>query len=483
MTNNVALNVAIGIVFIFLLYSLLATTIKESIASLLGLRARMLKKGIVTGMLSDTPDDNRWLSLVKGIWSYIAEVWYFIRGTSSSKTKTMTLGEKFYEHPLIKNYGSNRIYPTPSYLPADNFSAVMLEILLNDFNAKISEIADFVSKQSAGVTNAKDISLNLLSTQDANKIKELLDFYHAFYTVADDLKIPDAIIDSDTVKILQMKLKESVYDLQTFSKKLEDWFNDSMDRVSGWYKRQVQVILFIIGVVIGIIFNVDVIEIGGKLSKDKDARDTMVQLAVQASDKYKDDPRIKKPASGGDGNLVPADSANNKQVFEEYKTNIDSAKNLVDQDIKNANQVLAIGWSDYGKKADSAALLNTFSGEVADIKMNIKKNPAFLKSGDTTPAAMNRIALDSLFDKHPVRIKVGYVLKESARGRKFLGFLILGFAVCLGAPFWFDLLSKFINLRGSGTKEGAPDKNKKEIKTQPITLNVNTKSTTEEAVG
>jgi len=39
--------------------------------------------------------------------------------------------------------------------------------------------------------------------------------------------------------------------------------------------------------------------------------------------------------------------------------------------------------------------------------------------------------------------------------QKIVGFLLTGLALSLGAPFWFDLLNKFVNLRVSGTK---PDK-------------------------
>jgi hypothetical protein len=37
---------------------------------------------------------------------------------------------------------------------------------------------------------------------------------------------------------------------------------------------------------------------------------------------------------------------------------------------------------------------------------------------------------------------------------KIFGLLISAFAVSLGAPFWFDLLSKFVNIRGSGVPPG-----------------------------
>ena len=35
---------------------------------------------------------------------------------------------------------------------------------------------------------------------------------------------------------------------------------------------------------------------------------------------------------------------------------------------------------------------------------------------------------------------------------KIVGLVLTGFALSLGAPFWFDLLGKFMNLRGAGPK-------------------------------
>ena len=41
---------------------------------------------------------------------------------------------------------------------------------------------------------------------------------------------------------------------------------------------------------------------------------------------------------------------------------------------------------------------------------------------------------------------------------KVIGLLISAFAVSMGAPFWFDTLSKFVNLRGAGTPPGETKK-------------------------
>jgi hypothetical protein len=48
-------------------------------------------------------------------------------------------------------------------------------------------------------------------------------------------------------------------------------------------------------------------------------------------------------------------------------------------------------------------------------------------------------------DKPDLRSAGSYIMK-------IVGLLLTGFAISLGAPFWFDLLGKFMNLRGTGPK-------------------------------
>ena len=38
-----------------------------------------------------------------------------------------------------------------------------------------------------------------------------------------------------------------------------------------------------------------------------------------------------------------------------------------------------------------------------------------------------------------------------------LGWIVTAIALSLGAPFWFDLLQKFVNLRGAGVKPKRED--------------------------
>lgn len=479
MFNLPALDVAISLVFIFLLYSLLATSIKEAIATFLGLRARMLKTGIIDGMLSDTPTRKWWESF--GVWikENFLDIINIIRSKRDKPEEEKKIGDKFYEHPIIRNYGSSRLFPYSSYIPAGNFSTVLVDVLKKEFEKRLPEIAAHKRSLSSYMDTPGDtVEQSLLYSTDMVKCKELIEYYGRCY--AGNNQPSMSVIDQDTWHILNLHLRNSAYDLEKFRKNLEGWFDDSMDRVSGWYKRQTQVILFVIGLSMAVLFNVDTIEITGKLSKDKDARDKLVLMAEKATDQYKDDPRVKKIADKN-GNIVPdiSDSArkNNENVFKEYQAKADSIRQFIKNDVEKANNVIALGWGDFGKKRDSVKIMTAYFNSEGCYRSKEKRAPS-------TPVRHQAI-LDSLYEAHWIRYKAGYVLQQSTSGRRPLGYLLTALAICLGAPFWFDLLGKLIKLRAAGKKQDSSSSETTAANTpaqQPVTLNVNTQSG-EEAVG
>ena len=68
-------------------------------------------------------------------------------------------------------------------------------------------------------------------------------------------------------------------DPQIFQGYLEDWYNDAMDRVSGWYKKHVQNILLVIAVLLSVTFNVDSIRMGRMLWIEPTLRQTLSAAA------------------------------------------------------------------------------------------------------------------------------------------------------------------------------------------------------------
>jgi hypothetical protein len=434
------------------------------------------------------------------------------------------IGDQFYEHPIIKNYGANRIFKDPSYLSAANFSTILIDVLKEDFNNKLSAIAAF--KRTSGTTE-EQMANQLHNGADIVKIKALFDYYAAYYVAHPDKKVFDAFhhlprgLDKEIHCILQLHLKNSGYDFNDFVRRVEGWYNDGQDRVTGWYKRQSQFISFLIGLFIAFMFNVDTIEISSKLSKDDKARDQIVQLAIKAADSYKDDPRIRKDT--GKINSMLVDTLQKK-----YDSSINEVKRIINDDITNANQLLAIGWGKYGRddigfiqkvvtKKWPAGLLFAFDPNKSDFSKvqpyvdsvmeaeRIKKmygadslkkwgtsKKQVVSISDSTRISRTNAYYVAFYDKKmkksSVRLRVAYIISIIGP-KKLLGFLLTAFAIALGAPFWFDLLNKLVKIRAAGKKEDGPGNSTAAAlpapAAAPVTVNVNsqTPDAGEEAVG
>ena len=106
----------------------------------------------------------------------------------------------------------------PTYITPQNFSKVIVEIMKDGKAGSnvIQQVNDFIMEQEKHIT------------EDAGK----------------DIK--NARIDKDTLKLIKSFLEEAEYDLIKFRTLLETWFDDMMNRISGWYKRKSQLWLLII---------------------------------------------------------------------------------------------------------------------------------------------------------------------------------------------------------------------------------------------
>jgi hypothetical protein len=68
----------------------------------------------------------------------------------------------------------------------------------------------------------------------------------------------------------------------SWQKKLEDWFDDGMERVSGWYKRKTQIFVFVIAIGVTIGLNANAIRIAERLDSDPATRSAVVATAEKA---------------------------------------------------------------------------------------------------------------------------------------------------------------------------------------------------------
>lgn len=235
----------------------------------------------------------------------------------------------FYEHPLIKGLmDGNKL---PSYIPANIFSSALLEIVKNKSTA------------------AGDIN-TAISSLPEGKLKELLVNF----------------------------AKKAETNLEQARVEVETWFNGTMERASGWYKRQIQWIILAIAFGVCGFLNADSFTIANALWNDGNLRAAVVASAKKAAD-----------------NPPPtAPNASSKSI--EY----------LRSELQSLN--LPIGWVLQQESTD--------------------KQKTLLNDPRAVPGSLG-----------------GWIYKIA-------GIIFTAIAASQGAPFWFDLLNKFIDLRGVGKK-------------------------------
>jgi hypothetical protein len=224
-------------------------------------------------------------------------------------------------HPLVQSdVTTSAAKKKPSYLSARNFSLALIDVLAKQ-GEQCSETKDTLAKVSAGVEE-----IGQEAPQAATQLQALL-------------------AESDAGSLVR------------FRKSAEDWFDDAMDRVSGWYKRRSQIVAIVAALIVAVGLKADAVRIGEQLANEPAVRAAVVAKAEEAADSEKD------PKAAG-------------QSVDDAVTELDALK-------------LPILWDKDNDDVDLTVII---------------------------------------------------------------GLLITTVALSLGAPFWFDALSKLAHLRTSGKK-------------------------------
>ena len=90
-------------------------------------------------------------------------------------------------------------------------------------------------------------------------------------------------IGNEQIKKTLLPLMDGTEDLAAARANVEGWFNDAMERVSGWYKRKAQIIILLVALAVSVAFNVDTFEVTTTLWHDTAIRESIVAAAQQAS--------------------------------------------------------------------------------------------------------------------------------------------------------------------------------------------------------
>ncbi|MEP7108531.1 MAG: hypothetical protein ABI760_11125 [Ferruginibacter sp.] len=408
MIDNLALDIVIGLIFIYLLYSLLATVLSEIIATYIGLRARNLKEA-VDRMLNDEKEEH------KGLLSRLGDSFKLTKNPKNSRITN------FYNHPEIKYLGSTGIFKIPSQFKAVSFSKTLLN-LLNETGYKTLMLNGNAKMKDPDEGDIKEIPVTQLSKERIIAALDAIIADHKKETGKEKEKI---VLDEETAKYVLNLWFDSYGDLVKFKLHLEAWFDRTMEQCLEWYKRKIQIILLILGFMMAWFFNADTFTIISKLSKDDKARERLVSMA----NAYAENNKEKLTVAEVDGTV-------GERQLQDYNAKLDSllgVKKELEQDIANANSILGLGgWAP-----------DTVNVSVDDKTGNRIYTPQIDRnslSEEDKKITSGPIGFDT-------SKKWSYFFRLFIH--HFFGFLITAIAISLGAPFWFDLLNKIMKLRTS----------------------------------
>lgn len=484
MFNNTALDVFIGLVFVFLLYSLMATILQEIIATSFDFRAKVLEKAILR-MLEDgrmgksIPFADR----INGLLHIF---------NLKSLLKGKIVAPWFYAHPLIKYLAEDNWYSKPSYISAANFSKVMMD-LLKGFDQPASQSLQSIHDSiMAGVIHKLPIS----RTDTANPaVKRLNESFP-------ETNGGTVEINKSTAFFLKSLWLDSGADPTVFQARLEQWFNDTMERATGWYKKYTHLVLFVIGLFVAIAFNVDSLAIRRILTTNRTAREQMVEMAIESKDHLNPDTLLNGHNSRLDStyNLVAADALKANDVlglgrpwkdtanmwkdsmaskdFTKRLAALEKENSIIQDSIGTLNDTLnqsGILLRELAERKDASSPV--IANSIRNLKRFIQKDSTALKVLLSNPRATEYRRMQQLKQRGEYiqarRANKLFLYSPNQAGgwETFFGWIITALAITLGAPFWFDLLSKLISLRGTGTKIDTEDSGQpKSVATTPASV-------------
>jgi hypothetical protein len=336
MFGSTLLDIAIGLIFVYLLLSLICSALNEIIEAWLKKRATDLERGIAELLLD--PEGKK--GMLQDLYKHP-----LISGLFKGDYKS-SLEKKLWDN--ITNRTN-----LPSYIPPRNFALALMDIVLPGQANTPSGAAGATGGSTVPGSGATGATVSpAASPAGGTTPNPLQPFRNAI----------GGIQNNDDLKRALLALVDAAgNDVSNARKNIEAWYNSSMERLTGWYKRRSQAIILVLGLGVVIAVNADTIAISTSLSRDKAARDAVVAEAQE---------------------FAKQQSAEGKPM-ERVGQYTDKIRNLG----------LPLGWNEGNPLSIPDECISWFL--------------------------------------------------------KILGWLITTVAISLGAPFWFDLLNKFMAVRSS----------------------------------
>lgn len=398
------LDVAIGLIFMYLILSLICTTVNELIATVLKLRARNLSKTI-TALIDDKD-----------------------------------LRKAFYDHGLVSNS------TVASRAGAREAKAGQTDEVGSAVKGAQSDAAGRARDQDhPSYLDPRSVAMALLDSLDPEHRQNPAQ-QKTFPSVSDIQQSVEKLPDSNIRDVLLASLSTSQGEITRLRDGLAAWFDTAMDRLSGHYKRQIKWMSLVIGILVAGALNADSLAVGRALWRDGTLRGQMVGSAAQI---------VESLAAERAGGPSPSDNAaplNNAvpPTPAPVPAGAPPPDGVAPPD-DAAAPAAAPPPVPAGDTGDEAV------GDTAQSAAEVDREDGSDEVDEKIVDLTNRIAQQQALLRP---LPIGWPDQQSAASSgsflwfplKVLGLLWTGLALSLGAPFWFDLLQKFMNVRGAGMK-------------------------------
>ncbi|MFN2397755.1 MAG: hypothetical protein ABR543_03770 [Gemmatimonadaceae bacterium] len=341
-------------------------------------------------------------------------------GQPAGTVRTDVNVERFYAHPFVKGLrAESRLLSKhrllPSYVPPRTFVVTLL---------------DLITPAHTGPNSVEAIRAQVLS-------------------LPEPLRQP-----------LLVLIDDAEGNLSKFQLGVERWFNDAMERVSGFYKRRVQWITFGVAAAVTIVANADSSRIWRALSTTPALRAALVAQAttlVQLSDTA----TARNNTTGATEAIVDSTKTDStkrdttRSTTEPKPLSTDSIARAYARIDSLAKLGVPLGWpllADSIKKAWTDTLWELWEEKIR---------------GDKADKSAPLLAADSArVSREVMRHIRSWTFRQQVKDGLFRwpGLLLTAIAISLGAPFWFDVLNKFVNIRAAGR---APEEKPKSPEVKP----------------
>jgi hypothetical protein len=410
------IDLAIGLTFVFGVTAALASVVTELIARLIGLRGAYLLGG-----LRELVDGNEVTTDLKDAQTDYTTVKALMASNAASAAEPLPADQPPAEPPPVDQPPAE---PPPAgpppVLPSATGALLGGPILSNQgmtgqiSNRNLKLAPSTTLGRLPKMTLDQEIKNLLQRTRSLWRQRRSLPSYipaDSFAEAVIDLVVPDpngpttmttiqqgidALPDMSPFKpSLQALVKDAEGDVSRFRASVEQWYDDHMDRVSGWYKRHVAKITLVVGAILVVLLNINALTIGRTLYTESTVSTAVGNVAVK-------DTSCPTPSPSP----TPA-------VAQSLQSQQECLEDLQGQLSAATSAGLPIGWGTVRDCTEQGAQCNW-----------LDQRGIFSRHGDS-----------------------GWQLVLV-----LIGFLIMIIAIVPGAQFWFGLLTTLGSLRATGPK-------------------------------